>query len=321
MVGTGTARLRALDGWIVSARGTAALFSAVLVLGLSIRLWIVLVAHPPGEHVYSDMWVYEHRAEQLGEWKLGPWDTFTPVGYPALLALLRALFGPSHLYASLANAVAGALACGITVLVARRVTESGLATIAAGAFAVVHWPWLHYTGFLLSETWFTLLFMLAVWLLLRARDRRGVGSWGSPGSPSVRPSPSERTRLRPSWSCPFWSGPDALDGGARSGTASAVALGASLPLALAAVVYTNAAGRLTLAPTNGGLNFYLNVSDVKRVDYQGNYIEPIPNSVRFDEVEAVSVPFYEQEHYYARGLALLRKEPRRLRACSSTCGS
>jgi 4-amino-4-deoxy-L-arabinose transferase-like glycosyltransferase len=305
------ARLRALDGWIVSARGTAALFSAVTVCGLLIRLWIVLVAHPPGEHVYSDMWVYEHRAEHLGAWKLGPWDTFTPMGYPALLALLRALFGPDHLAASLANAVAGALACGLTALVARRVTESGLAAIAAGTFAVVHWPWLHYTAFLLSETWFTLLFMLSVWLLLRARERRGLGLWGLAGlalgaAVTVRANAATALLIVPFL---VWGGRARFRG--ALGEASAVLLGASLPLALTAVVYTSAAGRVTLAPTNGGLNFYLNVSDVKRVEYQGNYIEPIPNAVRFREVEAVAVPFYEQEHYYARGLSLLRKEPRR----------
>jgi hypothetical protein len=301
---------------MISARGTASLFGIVFVLGLAIRLWIVLVAHPPAEHVYSDMRVYDHSAEHLLAWKLGPWDSFTPMGYPALLALLRASFGDGSLAPSLVNAFAGALTCGLTVLVGKRVTESGLFAALLGVFAVAHWPWLHYVGFLLSETWFTFLLMHAVWLLLRARELRGTIRYCLAGlvlgaAVSVRANAatlllalpfllfSGRLRQKRAW----WE-------------AVGVAIGAALPLALAAVIYTSAGGRLTLGPTNGGLNFYLNFSDSKRVEYGAAFIEPIPNAVRFDRVESVSVPFYEQGHYYARGLALLRAEPWRLERVS-----
>ena len=44
-------------------------------------------------------------------------------------------------------------------------------------------------------------------------------------------------------------------------------------------------------------------------------ITPIPNLVRFprdEDEEAVRVPFYDDAHYYQRGLALLRDQPSRL---------
>jgi hypothetical protein len=306
------AHLRALDGWIFSARGTAALFALVFVTGLAVRLWIVVAVHPPGDHVYSDMWVYDHRAEHLLAWELDPWDSFTPVGYPALLAALRASFGEGNLAPSLANAFAGALTCGLVVLVCRRVTESGLGAALSGVFAVLHWPWLHYVGFLLSETWFTFLFMLAMWLLLGARELGGARRYCVAGL-----ALGAAVTVRANAATVFLALPFLLFSGRFREKqawreACAVALGAALPLALSALVYTSAAGRLTLAPTNGGLNFYLNFSDSKRVEYGASFIEPIPNSVRFHRVESVSVPFYEQSHYYARGLALLRDDPRRV---------
>src|SRR4051812_9139895 len=72
------------------ARRTAPI--AVFLVALWVRLRFV-EEHPPGLYVVSDMEFYDRRADHLLSGGLTIWDTFTPVGYPALLALIYAVIG------------------------------------------------------------------------------------------------------------------------------------------------------------------------------------------------------------------------------------
>src|SRR5438552_18500954 len=83
-------------------------------VGLALRLWFNFGVHRPFDFVFSDMWVYDHRAEDLRTGQLGPWDTFTPPGFPALLAALYAWFGPRPAAVPLLQAVLGALVVPLT---------------------------------------------------------------------------------------------------------------------------------------------------------------------------------------------------------------
>ena len=55
------------------------------------RVWFALVEHPPGLYIAADMAHYEACAEHLRQGAATAADTFTPVGYPALLAFLFTL--------------------------------------------------------------------------------------------------------------------------------------------------------------------------------------------------------------------------------------
>jgi len=96
-------------------------------------------------------------------------------------------------------------------------------------------------------------------------------------------------------------------------------VGFSLPVGVVAARNSRLLGHPSSLGTNGGLNFYLNLADVRGVRFREgratHRITPIPNLVRFprdEDEEEVRVPFYEDGHYYRRGLALLRQRPSRL---------
>src|SRR5678815_611345 len=86
------------------------------IAGLALRLWFNLIQHPPGNFLFSDMGVYDQRARNLLSGHLGPWDTFTPVGYPAFLAFFYALTNRNLVVVAVVHALMGA---GVVWLAAR----------------------------------------------------------------------------------------------------------------------------------------------------------------------------------------------------------
>ena len=74
---------------------------AIFVAALSSRLVFNLLLHRPGDFLVSDMHNYDVRASRLVLGLRDPWDTFTPMGYPAFLA---AVFGLTrHSFAASAS--------------------------------------------------------------------------------------------------------------------------------------------------------------------------------------------------------------------------
>lgn len=68
----------------------------VYALGIALRLEYTLNVHPPEAFISSDMNLYVSLARKLARSNepLMPWDVTHPLGYPALLALLRFPAGP-----------------------------------------------------------------------------------------------------------------------------------------------------------------------------------------------------------------------------------
>jgi 4-amino-4-deoxy-L-arabinose transferase-like glycosyltransferase len=304
---------------------TSPLGIGLLVFGLALIVRLVFVCrfHPPGDFVFSDMSVYEERATNLLSGASSAWDTFTPVGYPALLAAIYALGGSASIVGVL-QALLGAVTAGLVATLALRIFQRPLLAWTIGLAAALHLPGVLYAGYLLTETVFAFLVVAACWLLARVVEvpsrRALIVSAAALGlvlgaAATVRPN---LLLFLPALPLLLW-----LGSGRRwrhALLACAVVLGGfSLPVGFAALRNSRLLGRPASLGTNGGLNFYLNLADVRGVRYRErgatHRITPISNLVRFprdEDEEAVGVPFYDDSHYYQRGLALLRDQPSRL---------
>ncbi|MBL9099596.1 MAG: phospholipid carrier-dependent glycosyltransferase [Myxococcales bacterium] len=142
------------------------------VAALVTRLLWVLLIHPPGDYVFSDMGMYVKRARDLvnvgvqsGVRDLA-WQAY---GTHYLLAVPFKIFGPEAPYraAGVLWGLLGALAVPLTYLVACRVLPTLRLAAIAGVIALLWYPNLSTTGYFLSETPFLAFQLLAVHWLLR----------------------------------------------------------------------------------------------------------------------------------------------------------
>ena len=155
---------------------------ALTVLALVSRiLWVVLV-HPPGDYVFSDMAKYVDRAQDLAEhgfrWGIRPlaWQAW---GTHYILAVPLWLFGKDNLVAgAVLWALMGAGAVPLAYLLAARVCRSGVIAKLVGVAMLLWHPSLSNNGYFLSETPF-LFFQLwsTYWLVVLLQDgRRALGA-------------------------------------------------------------------------------------------------------------------------------------------------
>jgi hypothetical protein len=174
-------------------------------LALVTRLLWVLVIHPPGDYVFSDMGMYVKRARDLVN--IGVQSGVRDLAWQAygthfLLALPFKIFGPGEPYrgAAVLWGLLGAAAVPLSYLVACRVLPTARLAKIAGVLALLWYPNLSTTGFFLSETPFLCLQLLAVYWLLRVLQE-GVRR-GRPGSRRRWRSCCGRSRRSSSrWCC------------------------------------------------------------------------------------------------------------------------
>ncbi len=302
-------------------RRAAAASIAVFLVALAVRLGF-LGEHPLDRYLVSNMAFFDARARHLLSGDLSIQDTFTPVGYPALLAPVFAWSADPYRVIGLAQAILGALTASLTHAIARRLTRSAWASLAAGIAVALYLPLVVYGGFLLTETLCAFLVALFVCLLApllgadppaRPRLRAALAGLVLGVAVAVRPnlllafpllaaqalwlrraSPGRRA-----WRAPLW------------------ALGFALPV-LAGVAAHNSriAGRPTFVATNGGVNFFLGHCECRAVTFpRGTGVGEVAgfqNRKRYTEVIASPRPAYDEPYFYRRTLALLAGDPARL---------
>ena len=151
------------------------------VLALLTRLLWVLVIHPPGNYVFSDMGMYVKRATDLAV--NGPRDGVRDLAWQAygthfLLALPFKLFGAGAPFraAAVLWGLLGAAAVPLTYLLACRVLPTARLAKTAGVAALLWYPNLSTTGFFLSETPFLCMQLLAVYWLVQVLQT-GARAW------------------------------------------------------------------------------------------------------------------------------------------------
>jgi 4-amino-4-deoxy-L-arabinose transferase-like glycosyltransferase len=281
------------------------------------RLLFVTLVHPPGDHVVSDMWVFDLRAKHLVSGELGPWDTFTPAGYPAFLACFYATVGRELTFIGMVQALLSALTVVLTYVLAVEISRDRRIGWLAAIAIVLHVPTVLYSGLLLSETLFSFLIVLASYLLLRAVSKASLGLSGWAGlvlgiAGVVRPPLLLALPLVPI----FFFFALGRSAGRAAGYSAVVLAIALVPLAAHSWHNSRLVDRWVPTSTNGGLNFYLNLAEVRSVKFkEGSYthqITPIPNLIRYDRDERVERPFYDDRHFYAEGWRLLADRPLRV---------
>jgi hypothetical protein len=280
-------------------------------MAASIRLWFNFVLHPPARHLWSDMGTYDQRARHLLGGTLGPWDTFTPPGYPALLALLRGLTGET--WSTALAALQTALGVAVVWLVwrlARRATRSHRVALGVAIAAALHVPFVFYGGLVLTELPCAFLLLLAAELACRARS----GRWAPTIGVGLALGYAVTVRVNVAPFVGALTVAAAFAGTPRSRWLGWLAI-AALPVLVVVAHHTRIMGKPTGVATNGGLNFYLNVAPVREVEFwEGSFrhwTRPLPNHYRHRAVERQTRPFYDDAHYYRRGLERLREAPLR----------
>ncbi|HEY7269674.1 MAG TPA: glycosyltransferase family 39 protein [Dehalococcoidia bacterium] len=147
--------------------GANAPFWFVVAVAFVARLVWIAYAHPE-VNLVDDAGYYDFFAQSIahGHGYVRPEGTptaFWPVGYPATLAAVYAVFGHSFLAAKLLNVVLGAATTGLVYLLARR--WFGVTQSVGAAFVYACWPGaIGFTTLTMSEPLFTLLFVASMYL-------------------------------------------------------------------------------------------------------------------------------------------------------------
>ena len=278
------------------------------------RFQVVTDEHPPGLYLVSDMAIYRERAIRLLDGPLDVHDTFTPVGYPALMAAIFKFFGRNDAFVGLAQALMGAATCVLAAWLAHHWAGRAAAFVAFVATAF-YAPLVLYTSVFLTETTSAFLVTLSTVLLTIALTRRR-SSLGAFAGLALAASAIVRPNLLLVF--PLLAGLAWLlrrDRGASR--ALVVALFVSLiPMGLVSAHNTRLAGRFVSLGSNGGVNFYLAHAEIRALEFpEGGpiaAISPYRNRTRFTRLERTSHAPEDEAYFYRAGLALFRDEPKRI---------
>jgi 4-amino-4-deoxy-L-arabinose transferase-like glycosyltransferase len=155
------------------SHGSARFFLMVAALFLAPRIgWMLAVDAAP---MSDQLWYFERAVGLLngdGYAVQGQPTAFWPVGYPAFLAGLFAVFGPDVEVAKAANLVLSAVAMAFVYRIARHATGSEGAARAALMLAVLYPTLIFYTELLYSELLFMALLLAGIDLLPSAAETR-----------------------------------------------------------------------------------------------------------------------------------------------------
>jgi 4-amino-4-deoxy-L-arabinose transferase-like glycosyltransferase len=252
------------------ARRELIVVAGLALLGLALRLtWIAYVDFAPS--LNDDAGRYDFLGRSLAEGggynnPNGATTMFWPPGYPFILAAVyklwpAALLGDHEVTAALAlNALLGALTVVVTYGVTRRAFD-GTAAVLAAAIVACFPSLIFLGGVTLTETTFTALLVVAVWLIVTARGRREV-----PLLALVALVLGFATLVRgvallvPLVALLYWRG---AHGDWRAGLvrATAVTVGALLVVAPWTVRNYVESGSFVLISSNAGVDFYIGHSD------------------------------------------------------------
>jgi hypothetical protein len=160
------------DRWARTPQGIAA---AVFALAFAVRLVWVLGVQSPFNAVFTDMAGYVERAQWLID-HTTPADPraldFYPYGTHYLLALEFLVFGrDAQVAIAIVHALVGAVPAACMVPLTLRLVPSRAAAAIAGVLVALWQPQVVYTGFFMSEIWFSALVALHAWLSVRHGTR------------------------------------------------------------------------------------------------------------------------------------------------------
>lgn len=294
-----------IDAWLGSRRGITATTILCGLLSLWLRWDFATDEHQPSHYLVGDMAIYAEQALRIFRVR-DAWDTFTPPGYPAFLALVGNIERLGGV-----QAVLGALTTMLTMSLTRRMDRSPWASLLAGIVSAAYFPLVFYSGFALTETLFAFLLLGFTGLLLHAaaiRNRWLAAAAGVVLAAAMLVRPSLLTFV------PFFVWISWRDKRAPfSRWALLVALVGLVPVA-AHTSYL--LGRPAVVASNGGVNFFLANSDCKSVrsTVVGRIVGVSTHYTRthYTQECVIDTSLLDEPWLYRAGLANVVKNPRRL---------
>lgn len=148
----------------------------LLSLGLAFVLRIAWITLIPTQ-LYADWKCYDEMAYHLSQvWRYeenGLPTAYQPIGYPLFLAVIYWIFGHHHFIVECVNVLLSLGICLLTYLIAKRLITPVCARLAFLILALFP-SQIFFTNVLASEIIFTLLLLLAIYLLLRQEARPSI---------------------------------------------------------------------------------------------------------------------------------------------------
>ena len=148
-----------------------ACFALFVLLRLAL---ILLVPVAPKSDAVQYFRLAEALGNGLGYIEHGMPSAYWPVGYPAFLGGLFALFGPRTLVGQLGNLALAAASFFLVLSLTRRIFRSETAARIAVLILALYPNNVAYPSLLMTETWFTFLVLAGCWCFMFGRGRWAV---------------------------------------------------------------------------------------------------------------------------------------------------
>ena len=279
----------------------------ILLVALSLRLW---VAFGCAELPRDDALEYDRLATGILSGKgyadeAGSPTSFRPPFYPFVLAAIYSIFGQSYLVVRIFQAILGTLTVLLVYFIAREVHSEKLGLVAA-FFTAIYPSYVMLTKFLFTETLFTFLLALSLYLFLKMRRSMlailafllGV----TLGALSLTRSSAALLPL-------VFAGALILSvpkyDFKRAMYCSAVLM-LSYIVILAPWVYRNTIvhKRFVLVSSNGGLNFYQSTSPVG-----GKIFGMVPSDENIEKSKKIDNEAKRDAYLFSRGVEKIKENP------------
>jgi 4-amino-4-deoxy-L-arabinose transferase-like glycosyltransferase len=241
----------------VEARDRRIAVALAVVLAVALALRVAYILGQRGDVLFDYPVVDEERYVAMGRalaegHVADPRPWFHPPGVVYALAAVFWACGPDLLAPRLVQAMVSTASCGLAFAVGRRLFSPRVG-LAAAAVCAVHGVLVFETYELLPPTWMVASDLLALWLLLRAAERR-------------TPETSLLAGLALGVAAVF--GPTVLPFAVfaaawlrRPALVAALAVGVALPIAPVTWSNWQRGHEVVVLSTNGGINFYLGNND------------------------------------------------------------
>lgn len=291
--------------WLESRQGIMATNLFCGLLALWVRWDFAVEEHPPSHYLVGDMGIYASQAQRIFHIR-DAWDTFTPPGYPAFLALIGDIERVGAI-----QAILGALTTVLTMFIARRLDRSPWVAFIAGLISALYFPLIFYSGVVLSETLFAFLLVSFLGLVVYAsslRSRWIAASAGVVLASAILVRPSLLTFL------PFFLAMSWRD---KHPHILRFVLTSALITIIPVAMHTSIVlGRPAVVASNGGINFFLAHSECKlvRSTAPGRVISVSTHYTRthYDRECVIDHSFLDESWFYRMGLTNIVQQPRRL---------
>jgi tetratricopeptide (TPR) repeat protein len=289
------------EGVISRARVGLRLPALVFALALAARIpYLVALARTPFlEHPLLDPRLYDLWAQRLagGDW-LGRDAFYANPLYPYYLGLVYATIGRHLVLVHLIQHLLGSLGAALLAVIGARLFDRRVGLVA-GCGAALYAPFVFHEGGLMIEALAPFLGVLALFLIVRAGERRTLPAWLLAGIASgifVLARPNLTPLAAAVWAFARPAGDPAGDpAGARGRRVLALLLGAGLAILPVTARNFALSGRFVLITAHGGETFYV-----------GNHAGSDGYGTQPDWVD--TGPATEHESYRRRASAILGRE-------------